>query len=134
MLNEIQFAIIKDFIPHFANGAEVLYLGDAENKCIDAKKLNELNIPIQDDSQLPDAVIYDRAKNRLFFIETITSHGVISPKRKAELEELSNDCESWKVYITAFKNRQEFAELPVDVAWDTDVWFANAPAHMIHFR
>lgn len=67
-------------------------------------------------------------------IEAVTSHGPISPKRWVELEEAFKDCKVGFVYVTAFPDRAEFRKNAADIAWETEVWIADNPDHMIHFN
>lgn len=134
--NEVQAAIVHDFATRFANGGSVLYLGDTANKdlYVDKKKLKELGIPVNRHSKLPDVIIYDHSKNWLFLIEAVTSHGPVSPKRIVELEEFLKDCKAGKVYVTAFPDFAEFKKHSNNIAWETEVWLADTPEHMIHFN
>ncbi|MCI5162498.1 MAG: hypothetical protein D3917_10885 [Candidatus Electrothrix sp. AX5] len=38
------------------------------------------------------------------------------------------------VYVTAFPDRAEFRKNATDIAWETEVWIAENPDHMIHFN
>jgi BsuBI/PstI restriction endonuclease domain len=38
------------------------------------------------------------------------------------------------VFVTAFMSRREMVKFLPDISWETDVWVANAPSHMIHFN
>ena len=86
--NKVQAAVVEQFRPQFAKDSEVLYLGDTEQKDLysDNKKMEEIGIPINQHSKLPDVVLYDRKKNWLYLVEAVTSHGPVSPKRVVELE------------------------------------------------
>jgi len=134
--NDVQAAIIHDFAERFAQGSDVLYLGDTAKKIlyIDNKKLRDLNIPIDQHSKLPDVVLYQKKKNWLFLIEAVTSHGPVSPKRVVELESLLKDCKAGKIYVSAFPDFAEFRKHSANIAWDTEVWVVNFPEHMIHFN
>ena len=134
--NEVQKAIIENFLPQFAKDGSVVYLGDTakKNLHIDEELLKELGIPIDQHSKLPDVVIYDKGKNWLFLIEAVTSHGPVSPKRVVELEKFLNGCEAGKVYVTAFPDFAEFKRHSKDIAWETEVWIVESPTHMIHFN
>lgn len=134
--NEVQAAIVHSFASRFAKGGMVLYLGDTANKdlFIDEKMLKELEIPIDQHSKLPDVIIYDDKKNWLFLIEAVTSHGPVSPKRIIEMEQLLKDCKSGKIYVTAFPDFNEFKKHSKNIAWETEVWLADTPEHMIHFN
>ncbi len=74
------------------------------------------------------------AQGWLFLIEVVTSHGPVSAKRMVELEEFTKDCPYGVVYVTAFPNAKEFKKHVTDVAWETEVWLADTPDHMIHFN
>jgi len=134
--NEVQAAIVQDFAARFAKGCEVLYLGDTANKdlYVDKVVLKELGIPITEHSKLPDVVLYDRKKNWLYFIEAVTSHGPVSPKRIIELEEMLKNCKAGKVYVSAFPDFAEFKKHSTNIAWETEVWLVDFPEHMIHFN
>lgn len=134
--NEVQAAIIEKFAPRFANGGILLYLGDTANKdlFIDKETLNNLGIPINQHSKLPDVVILDTQRNWLFLIEAVTSHGPVSPKRLLELEDFLKDCKVGKVYVTAFPDMTEFKKHSNSIAWETEVWLMEVPDHMIHFN
>ena len=134
--NEVQAAVINEFAPRFAAGAKVLYIGDTANKDLYCNKelLKEIGIPITEHSKLPDIVIYDDNKEWLFLIEVVASHGPVSPKRVIELEDFTKECKAGKVYVTAFPDKIEFKKHVADIAWETEVWIAENPHHMIHFN
>ena len=134
--NEVQAAVVEQFLPEFAKGSELLYLGDTETKDLfaDKKTLAEIGIPIDQHSKLPDVVLYHREKNWLYLIEAVTSHGPVSPKRMHELEELLENCDSGKIYVTAFPDFSEFKKWSKKIAWETEIWICEMPSHMIHFN
>jgi len=134
--NEVQAAIIHNFAARFANGGSVLYLGDTakKNLYVDESMLKQLGIPVDQHGKLPDVIIYDSVKNWLFLIEAVTSHGPVSPKRIVELEEFLKECKAAKIYVTAFPDFAEFKKHSNNIAWETEVWLANIPEHMIHFN
>ncbi|MDR2140020.1 MAG: restriction endonuclease [Tannerella sp.] len=134
--NEVQAAVIEKFAPRFACGAKVLYLGDTADKDIyvDAKELAKIGVPVTEHSKLPDIIIYDELKEWLFLIEVVTSHGPVSPKRMLELEDFLKDAKVGKIYVTAFPDKSEFKKHIAEIAWETEVWIADNPDHMIHFN
>ena len=134
--NEVQSAIIEQFLPEFAEGSELLYLGDTEQKDLfsDKKTLKEIGIPIDQHSKLPDVVLYHREKNWLYLIEAVTSHGPVSPKRIHELEKMLENCDAGKIYVTAFPDFKEFKKWSNKIAWETEIWICEMPSHMIHFN
>ena len=64
----------------------------------------------------------------------MTSHGPVDGKRHGELANLFSTAKAGLVYVTAFPNRQVMAKYLNDLAWETEVWVADAPSHMIHFN
>jgi adenine-specific DNA-methyltransferase len=133
--NELQRLVIEQFSPRFAQGAVVLYLGDTAEKrfVVAAETLNELGIPEMNHDKLPDVVLFHPLKNWLYLIEAVTSHGPISGKRHAELEAMLKNCTVGRVYVTAFMDFSAFKKYASDIVWESEVWIAEFPDHMIHF-
>jgi type II restriction enzyme len=113
----------------------VLYLGDTakKNLCLDQKGLQQLGIILSEHDKLPDVVVHDSNKGRLFLIEAVTSHGPMSPKRHVELEEMFSGCNARLIFVTAFQRFKEFRKFILKIAWETEVWIAEEPDHMIHY-
>ncbi|MBS0192450.1 MAG: restriction endonuclease [Planctomycetes bacterium] len=134
--NELQAAVVRDFGPRFAPGARVLYLGDTADKHVvmDAKALADLGVTLTEHDKLPDVVLYQPDKNWVFLVEAVTSHGPVSPKRHKELEVTFGKCRAERVYVTAFPDAATFRKYVADIAWETEVWLADSPDHMIHFN
>ena len=134
--NELQKAIIEEFLPRFGYGAEVLYVGDTADKYLhlDKGKLNELNFFDLSHDELPDVVAYSKDKNWLFLIEAYHSTGHIDQTKYIQFEKLTKECIADIVYVTAFSNRDKFRGKAQDIAWETEVWIADNPDHMIHFN
>jgi BsuBI/PstI restriction endonuclease domain/BsuBI/PstI restriction endonuclease HTH domain len=134
--NVLQVAIIEDFGPRFAPGADVLYVGDTAKKHVifERDQLASLGVPITEHDKLPDVVLYDPRKVWLFMIEAVKSHGPVSPKRHREIESFLGKCRAERVYVTAFLSIADFRKYAADIAWETEVWIAATPDHMIHFN
>lgn len=134
--NRLQAAIIEEFGPRFAPGARVLYIGDAAHKTLhfDEQAFSALGIPISSHDKLPDIVLFDEDRNWLYFIEAVTTHGPVSAKRRLELEEVAADCDSSLIFVTAFADFSAFKEFVAEIAWETEVWIADNPSHLIHFN
>jgi len=134
--NQVHKAIIEEFAPRFAPGAELLYIGDTakKNLVMEAETLAELGLSASDHDKLPDVVLLDRQRASLFLIEAVTSHGPMSPKRVFELAERLKRSTVGPVYVSAFPNIATFRRHMKDIAWETEVWIADVPDHMIHFN
>jgi len=133
--NLLQKAIIEHFLPRFGYGAEVLYVGDTAKKFLvrEEAKLKALKFFELEHGELPDIVAYSEQKNWLFLIEAVHSSGPISPIRLLELKRLAKGCTAELVFVTAFLTRETFRKFAPDIAWETEVWIADAPDHMVHF-
>lgn len=134
--NDVQKAIIEQFAPRFAPGSKLLYIGDTakKNVVMDAKTLAGLGLGADDHDKLPDVVLLDEKRGWLFLIESVTSHGPMSPKRVFELEERLKGGKAGPVYVSAFPDMAEFRKHMKDIAWESEVWIAEIPDHMIHFN
>ena len=134
--NRLQAQVVTDFGPRFAPGSTLLYLGDAANKLLhlDREKLYLLGIPLTEHDKMPDVMLYDEGREWLFLVEAVTSHGPVSPKRVAELEVTLKDCAATRLYVSAFPDFQQFKRHVDKIAWETEVWIAEIPDHLIHFN
>lgn len=134
--NMLQKAIVEDFLPRYGMGAELLYLGDTSDKFLyrDKKTLGELKFFALGHEELPDIIAYSRQKNLLFLIEAVHSAGPMSELRVEKLTRQLHDCTATIVFITAFASRKDFRRWVADIAWETEVWIADSPDHMIHFN
>jgi hypothetical protein len=134
--NELVKAIIDAFCPRFTPGADVIYIGDAGDKFVvfDRHRLTELGVVIDEHGKMPDVVIHHKTKDWLLLVEAVTSHGPVSAKRHRELKELFKTASAGLVFVTAFTNRRDMAKYLGDLAWETEVWVADAPSHLIHFN
>lgn len=129
-------AIIEDFAPRFAPGSMLAYAGDTGEKWgyFDAPLLANLGIDVESHGKMPDVVLHYTSKNWLLLVEAVTSHGPVDGKRHAELAKLFAASTAGLVYVTAFPNRSLMSRYLGDIAWETEVWVADAPSHLIHFN
>ena len=134
--NKVQKAIIEQFAPRFAEGAELLYIGDTAKKNVIMQKaeLTALGLAGSDHDKLSDVVLFDKKRNWIFLIEAVTSHGPMSPKRVFELTKMLANSDVGPVFVSAFPNMPQFRKHMKDIAWETEVWIAEKPDHMIHFN
>jgi hypothetical protein len=134
--SELIRAIIEDFAPRFAPGSVLVYAGDTGEKWgyFDKALLTDLGIEVDAHGKMPDMVLHYTDKNWLLLIESVTSHGPVDGKRHAELSELFAGSRSGLVYVTAFPNRAIMGRYLGEIAWETEVWVADAPSHLIHFN
>ncbi|OGV34656.1 MAG: hypothetical protein A2020_00375 [Lentisphaerae bacterium GWF2_45_14] len=134
--NQLQKAVIEKFLPNFGFGAEVLYVGDSSDKFkhLEKEKLEQLSFFKIAHEELPDVIAYSKKKNWLFLIEAVHSSGPIHALRLAELKRLTRKCSTDIVYVTAFLDRATFRKYAPEIAWETEVWIADTPEHLIHYN
>jgi len=134
--NDLQKAIIEDFLPRYGFGSEVLYVGDTADKhlYLEKEKLEKLIFFEISHEELPDIIAYSKKKNWLYLIEAVHSSGPISEIRLLQLQKLTKNCTADIVYVTAFLNRPKFRQFMTDIAWETEVWIADNPDHLVHFN
>ena len=134
--NRLQKAIIEEFAPRFAPSSECLYVGDTTKKDLvkNEDKFRELGFTITLHDKMPDVVLYLEEKKWLYFIESVTSVGPMDPKRIKEIEEMTAGVTVGKIYVTAFLDFKTFKKFSESLAWETEVWIADMPDHMIHLN
>lgn len=133
--NELVQLVVEEFCPRFIPGGEPVYIGDAGDKWayLDDRLATELDIDVDARGKMPDVVVFDRERDWLVLIEAVTSHGPVDPKRIGELRELFADVKSGLVFVTAFLDRRTFVRYLAQIAWQTEVWIAESPGHLVHF-
>lgn len=134
--SELIGAIVSDFAPRFLPGAQLIYVGDTGSKTgyFDEPALSALGVQIDSHGKFPDVVFHFQEKNWLVLIESVTSHGPVDGKRHAELSTLFSAFENGLVFVTAFPSRKIMAKYLPEISWETEVWCAEAPTHLIHFN
>jgi adenine-specific DNA-methyltransferase len=128
--------VVEEFASRFTSGGRLLYVGDTGQKFsyIDKKGLAKMGIAIDEHGKMPDVIIHHTEKNWLVLVEAVTSHGPVTPKRREELEKIFKDARAGVVYVTAFETRKTMVKYLNDISWDTEVWVAESPSHLIHFN
>lgn len=134
--NVLQKEIIEQFLPRYGFGCEVLYIGDSADKYLylDRETLVSLDFPEPSHEELPDIVTFSENKGWIYLIEAVTSHGEISQIRKLELERITQNCRHPVIYVTAFLDRTTYKKYCAELAWETEVWIASDPDHLIHLN
>ena len=134
--SELIREIITGFAPRFAPGSSVIYVGDTGAKMgyFEKERLVEMGVTINQHGKMPDVVLYFSDRDWLFLIESVTSHGPVDSKRHRELATLFKGAKPGLVYVTAFPDRTVMGRYLRDISWETEVWCADSPTHLIHFN
>ncbi len=134
--SELIRQIVEVFGSHYAPGGTLLYAGDTGNKWgyFDQAALAALGVKVDSHGKMPDVVIHFKKPNWLLLCEAVTSHGPVDGKRHEELKRLFKGAKAGLVFVTAFPSRAVMARYLNEIAWETEVWCAEAPTHLIHFN
>jgi hypothetical protein len=134
--SELIKQIIEEFAQRFTPGALLVYAGDTGDKVgyydefiFDVLLQEELD----KHGKMPDVILYYEEKDWLVLVEAVTSHGPVDAKRHEELSELFKSSRAGLVYVTAFLERKDLAKRVGEISWETEVWIAENPGHLIHF-
>ena len=127
--------VVEQFAPRFTPGGYVIYVGDTGEKHLlyESEYLRGMGVEIDPHGKMPDVVIHHVARNWLVLIEAVTSHGPVNLLRHNQLKDLFAGSTAGLVFVTTFLNRAAMREYLPDIAWETEVWVADAPEHLIHF-
>jgi adenine-specific DNA-methyltransferase len=128
--------IVDEFCPRFTPEATLIYVGDTDEKFayFDQEALERLGVTVEPHGKMPDVVVYHSTEDWLVLIEAVTTHGPVDPKRRNELRRLFHDSSAGLVFVTAFLDRGTMKKYVNDISWETEVWVAEAPDHLIHFN
>lgn len=134
--NPLIKAIIERFCPAFAPGGTVLYVGDTENKFIHLERtaLAAIGVNLPPAGKIPDVIVHHTSRNWLLLVEATTSAGPVDAKRRRELKDLFRGCTAGLVFVTAFETRRAMQSFLSQIAWESEVWIAEDPDHLIHFN
>jgi hypothetical protein len=127
---------VEEFCPRFTPGAHVLYVGDAGRKdpIFEKAALKDLGITLDKHGKLPDLIVYLADREWLVLIEAAASHGPVDGKRRSELERLFSGTSAGLVFVSCFPSRDEMRKYLIEISWETEVWCADNPSHLIHFN
>ena len=133
--NPLIKTIIDEFCPRFVPGGTIVYIGDAADKFLhlDAAYLRRLGVAVPAPAKMPDVVVHDTKRSWLLLIEAVTSAGPVDGKRRKELKELFAGSKSGLVFVTVFASRDVMRSFLPQLSWESEVWIADDPDHMIHF-
>jgi hypothetical protein len=134
--SELIKAVIEEFAPRFVPGGILIYAGDTGEKWgyFDKELLAKLGVEVDGHGKMPDVVLYCPERTWLLLVESVTSHGPVDGKRHEELARLFSGSKAGLVYVTAFPSRAAMTRYLGEIAWETEVWVADAPSHLIHFN
>jgi len=128
--------MVENFCAYFVPGGEILYVGDADDKLatFERDRLASLGVVVDEHGKMPDLVVYQASSNWLFLMEAASTHGPVDHIRYSELSRMFADSSAGIIYVSCFPNRSVMRRFLADLAWETEVWLASDPTHMIHLN
>jgi hypothetical protein len=128
--------MVEDFCARWTPGGRVLYIGDAgkDDPIFDQDAFRALGVELDKHGKFPDLVVYLPDRNWLVLLEAAASHGPMDAKRHRELQSLLGGSTAGLVFVSCFPSRAEMRKYLTDIAWETEVWCADNPSHLIHFN
>lgn len=134
--NNLAKDAIEEFAPRFTPGAKAIYVGDTQtkNKYMDKIWLANAGITLDKHGKMPDVVLHYEKKDWLLLVECVVSHGPADAKRFGELMRLFEPCQSKLVLVSAFPDRSVMGRHLQEISWETVVWCADSPSHVIYFN
>ncbi len=134
--NRLQKAVLEEFAPRFLPAARCIYLGDTAKRdlFVDVDGLRSVGLEMTVHDRMPDVVMHVPDKDWVVFVECVTSVGPMSPMRVMEIGQMSSSVQAGKVFVTAFLDRKTYKRFSDKIAWETEVWIAEDPDHMIHLN
>jgi hypothetical protein len=139
----ISKAVIEEFAPRFLDQPGVIFVSESGQKVVarDDVLAKAINLHIKADRHLPDIVLVDLAPRHplLVFVEVVATDGPVTPERKAALLRLAEEAgfsQKYVAFVTAYLDRSApaFRRTVGALAWDSFVWFAAEPQHLILLR
>ena len=127
--------VVESFASRFVPNESLMYVGDTGQKIgyVDEELFTSMGITIDSHGKMPDIIFYDAERQWLLLVECVTSHGPVDEKRYADLAELFSKSNLGLVYVTAYPSRSAMVRYLRRIAWETEVWCADSPSHLIHF-
>jgi len=129
-------AIIEVFCARWAPGAGILGIRDSKREMVhlNSKALAAVGVTLDSSTKPPGVIIHHKAKNRLLLIEPVIETGPVDENRRKELQDLFAGSDAHIIFVTAFETRRTMQTFASEIAWESEVWIAEDPDHMIHFN
>jgi len=135
--SELIREVVEGFCERYIPGGVVLYVDDTgpkqKGEAIEYLKTT-IGIVLDEHGKIPDVIVHDQNRNWIVLIEAVTNTGTIDVKRHKELSDLFKKPGIGLIFVTAFPDRETFSKYISNIAWETEVWIAQFPTHIIHFN
>ena len=135
--NKLQIDLLNSLPKLISKGKpELLYIGDASDRYLifEKERMKKLGIHVMSETaKLPDIIMYDPVDVRIIFIEAYYSGGAFTIDRVNEIKRACQCKDVMEVvFITGFQDTKKMLRAFNYVAWDTEMWSADEPTHLVH--
>ena len=133
--NTLLKSMIDEFCSQFTPGGTVLYVGDAGDKWLVCEEeiLASLGVTVDQHGIMPDLVVYMEDRNWIVLLEAVSSHGPVDGNRHIQLKQLFKRCSAGLIFVSCFPDQATMKRYLTDISWETEVWTADHPTHLVHF-
>jgi hypothetical protein len=134
--NEVVKHVLLAFRPRFTPGGRVLWVSEGSVPTFASNGgLRDLGVGQRQLRELPNVVIHSPQKSRLALIDIAILRGPMTQERRSALADAFRGCRNaGLVFVSAFANRNAMRSFVSQISWETEVWVASDPDHMIHFN
>jgi hypothetical protein len=141
--SELTKSVVEVFAARFMKTPAVLWISESKEKVVerDDRLATALGLQIASDRNLPDVILVDLGDGDpdnvlISFIEIVVTDGAMTAPRQAVLLKLATDAgfPAHRVaFVTAYRDRSHpaFKKTISEVAWNSFVWFAGEPQHLL---
>jgi hypothetical protein len=135
MHNSLIKEVLKAFRLRFAPRGRVLWVSEGNEPVLAARNvLAELGVSLLRPHDLPSVVIFDKQSGWMVLIDVAELRGLINRKRREALTNIFGGCKLKLRFVSAFRSRRQLQKSLASPAWETVVWFADEPTHLVHFN
>lgn len=82
----------------------------------------------------PNVVIHDQERDWLLLFDIVNPRGPMDEARREELAAQFSPSGKGLIFLSVFPDWDSFSLHAENIAWETEVWIADEPDHMIHFN
>ena len=128
--NRLIHSIMAEFAPRHVGVPRILLPG----RKLDRMALGKLGVPCATPVPAPDVVIHDLARDWFFLIDAVTTLRHMDETRRNALAAHFAPSRKGLIFFSAFADGAAYSRAAETIAWETNVWIAAAPDHMIHYN
>lgn len=123
-------SIVCDFASRFVRSPDFFIC----RRKADRERLLALGVPPFEMLRAPDVVIHDRERDWLFLFDDANKRRHMNEGRRAELNAHFAPADKHLIFFSAFPDSTAYCRCATSIAWETEVWIADEPDHMIHYN